>query len=96
MASIITNNSLLLFGLKLFWLFLLSFQITNMCYRPSPVAQQVENLPAMQETQRVLTTGQPGKSPANIFNSFIFCKRSGSKYFRLCEPHVVRHIFFFF
>ena len=51
MASIITNNSLLLFGLKLFWLFLLSFQITNMCYRPSPVAQQVENLPAMQETQ---------------------------------------------
>ena len=44
MASIITNNSLLLFGLKLFWL----FQITNMCYRASPVAQQVENLPAME------------------------------------------------
>ena len=50
MASIITDNSLLLFGLKLFWLFLLLFQITNMCYRASPVAQQVENLPAMQET----------------------------------------------
>ena len=59
MASIITNNSLLLFGLKLFWLFLLSFQITNMCYRPSPVAQQVENLPAMQETQmQVQSLGQ--------------------------------------
>ena len=50
MASIITDNSLLLFGLKLFWLFLLLFQITNMCYRAFPMAQQVENLPAMQET----------------------------------------------
>ena len=50
----------------------------------------------LQWKQRVLTTGRPGKSPANSFNSFIFWKRSGSKYFRLCEPPVVHHIFFFF